>query len=797
MAHDLRHAFRVLLGRPGFTALAVATLALGIGANAAMFAVVHGVLLRPLPYPAPERIVHLWEQTGQGARISVSNPNFLDWRERAGSFAAIAAYAGGRETVLGGLEPVFASVHAVSDGFFRVFGIAAAIGRTFGPEEMRLNGAPAVVVSHGFWERSLGSNPALETLQLRIAGLSCRVVGVMPAGFAFPSGAEVWIPRELFEDTSTRTAHNYSVVARLNDGVELSQARAEMNTIAGALRRENAGQNDAAAVTMLPLQDALTGAARHLLLTLLGAVGLVLLIACANVASMLLAQGEERRAELAVRAALGAGRFRIVRQLVVENTVIAAAGTGAGLLLAAWLVPALRAMQGSTLPRLDTIGIDGAVLMFTAAMGFLTPLVFGLLPSIQVSRTELRDAMADGGRSSASPARARVRSALVAAEVAVALVLLVGSALLIRTFWNVVSVDAGFDSRGVVTAEMAVPSVKYPDAPRAAAFYAGLLPQLRAVPGVRAAGAINQLPLSGTDFGGGFRFEGSDEVRYAGYRVASDGYFDAMGIALRRGRVIGPEDRPGRAPVAIVNEAFVRQYVGAGDPLGRRFAYLGMDPLNPTFTIVGVIADVHHQALVRDARPEVYVAYRQQPFRSRWTMTVAVRADRPELAGSLVPALRARIRALDAEVPVRFSTLDAVVSQSIADRRFMMAVLTAFAGLALMLAAVGIYGVLAYAVARRTHEIGIRMALGAAPGSVAGLLLRGGMAAVGVGTAAGLAGAFAATRALETFLFGVRPLDPLSIAAAVAALGAAAWIGGCIPARRATRVDPLVALRTR
>ena len=794
MSHDLRHAFRMLIKRPGFSLLAVLTLALGIGANTAMFTVVHGVLLRPLPYPSPERIVRLWERTERGTHVSVSNPNFVDWRERTTSFDALAAFAGGRDTVLGGAEPVFATVIYVSDGFFRVFGVEPARGRTFIAEEVRLNGTPAVVVSHGFWTRTLGANPDIDALRLRVNGVSCRVVGVMPPVVAYPAAADVWIPKELVEDGTGRTGHNFSVVGRLKPGVTASQAAAEMNIIAAVLQREYSGDNDATAVTMDSLQDALTGASRDTLFTLLAAVGLVLLIACANVASMLLAQGEERRNELAIRAALGAGRGRIMRQLLVENLLLSGAGAACGLLVAGWLVRVLLATPGAPLPRADAIEIDRVVLLFTVALAALTPLLFGLVPSLQISRTELRDTLAEGGRSVA-PIRTQARNALVAAQVAIALMLLIGSALLIRSFVNVLSIDAGFDARGVVAAEMAVPANKYPDPRRAAGFYAQLLPRLRGVPGVVAAGAINQLPLAGSGASGGFRFEGEPDVKVAGYRMVTDGYFEAMGIALRRGRYIGPDDDAGQPYAAVVNDTFVRQFLEGQNPIGRRLAYLGMDRVNPTFTIVGVVASVRHQALVREAQPEVFVGYRQQPFRARHPMSVTVRVERADLVNGVVPALREAVRTLDADVPVTFRTIDEVVNGSVADRRFTMAVLSSFAAVALLLAAVGIYSVLAFSVARRTHEIGIRMALGAEARSVVGLLLRGGLKAVAIGVAAGLAGSFVATRALTAFLFGVEPLDPAALAAAVVVLVGVAALGGYIPARRATKVDPLVALR--
>ncbi len=795
MLNELRHALRMLARRPGFSLLAIATLALGIGANTAMFTVIHGVLLKPLPYAHPDRIVRLWEQIERGRRAAVSNPNFLDWRDRSRSFDALAAYADGRETILGGSEAVFASVVSVSDGFFRVFAAAPAIGRTFIPEETRANGVPAVVVSRGFWQRVLGANPDLAALRLHVSGVPCRVVGVMPSGFAYPAGAEVWFPKELIEDTTRRTAHNLAVVARLKDGVPLSQAAAEMQTLASVLQREHAGDNDATGVAMAPLREALTGSAREPLLMLWAAVALVLLIACANVASMLLAQGEERRVELAVRSALGAGRGRIVRQLFAENLLLSIVGGACGLLMTSWLVGVLRGIPGVPLPQAEAIAVDRTVLLFTVLLAVVTPMLIGILPALQMSRVNLRDMLAQGGRGAASAARARVRSVLVAAEVAVALLLLVGSALLVRSFQNVMAVDAGFEPHGVLAAEMSVPVAKYEDPIKAAAFYEQVLTELRALPGVGAAGAVNQLPLSGIDFGGGFRFEGESVVKEAGYRIASDGYFESLGVALRRGRLFDDDDRAGRPPVALVNEAFVRQHLAGQDPLGRRFAFLGMDRVNPMLTIVGVVADVRHRGLAKQPAPEVFLAYRQQPFRTRWTMNVVVKAQQAELVETLTSAVRERVRAVDVDVPVRFRTLDDMLAMSVADRRFTLLVLTAFAIIALVLAAAGIYGVLAYAVSRRTQEIGIRMALGAEPRAVVRLLLRSGLGPVAAGVVFGVAGALAATRALTAFLFGVAPHDPLALASAVAVLSTAAVLGAFIPARRAVKVDPLIALR--
>jgi predicted permease len=796
---DFRHAIRVLARRPGFTLVAVLTLAIGIGANTAIFSVVNAVLLRPLPYDQPDRIVRLWEQSPRGTPVSVSHPNFLDWRARARSFEALSEYAGGTQTVLGGREAVFANAYLVTDGFFRVFGVAAAIGRTFVAEEMREGGVPASVVSYDFWSSTLGAQPDLSQLRVVIDGMSMRVVGVMPRGFAYPEKADLWVPKELMTDTSGRTGHNNEVVGRLRAGVPLQQAAAEMNAIAAQLKQEYGGGMDSAAVLTMPLAESMTGGAKQTLWLLLGAVGLVLLIACANVAAAMLTSSEERRAELALRAALGAGRGRIVRQLLAESLTIGSSGAVVGLLLAAWMIRALLSVNAVPVPRAAEIGIDPAVLLFAIALGVLTPLVFGLLPSLQASRSDLREALAEGGRSAAAPVRAGVRAVLVASEVAVALVLLIGAGLLMRSFANVMAVDPGFDSGGAIAASMAVPITKYPDGPRSALFYSHLLERLRRVPGVAAAGAVTQAPLTGRDHGGGLVIEGApaDTGRFsAGYRIATPGYLEAAGLRLVQGRTLSDSDRAGALPVAVVNQAFVRALPAGMNPLGVRFRFNGMDAVNPTLTVVGVVGDVRHRSLVRAVAPEVFLSAYQQSFRVRYTMFVVVRPVERAAQGAIAASVREAVRDVDADVPVEMSTLDAFISASVADRRFMLGVLGTFAGIALLLAASGIYSVLSRAVAQRTQEIGIRMALGADARSVIGLMLSTAMRSVAAGLAAGALAGLAAVRLLTSYLFGITPLDPAAFAGAALLLTLVALASAYIPARRATRVDPLSALRS-
>jgi putative ABC transport system permease protein len=804
---ELRNAIRALSRRPAFTAVAVLTLALGIGANTAIFSVIDGVLLRPLPFSEPDRVVMLGERNVRGGVSRVSNPNFLDWSERSTSFTAMSKFACDTPTVLGGSEPRFANVCVVSEGFFSIFGVAPESGRVFVGDEHRIGGAPAAVVSRRFWIAALGSNADLSSLTLRIEGHSMRVIGVMPERFDMPLETDVWMPAELEPDTSGRTAHNWSVVARMRDGVTLASASAEMDAIGAQLKQQYGNGENAVGVVTTPLLDELVPPqSKDALLLLLAAVALVLLIACANVAATLLASGEERRTEMAVRAALGAGRGRLVRQLFVESAALGLLGGTGGLLLAAWLVRVFRTMDVA-LPRHGTIAIDGHVLPFTLALAVATPLVFGLLPSLRASRADLRGALAEGGRSSSAPTRAGVRAALVAGEVAIAFVLLVGSTLLVRSFVNVLLVDPGFDPSGVVTAEMAVPLERYDEPDQAAQFYARLLEGVRALPGVRSAAAASYLPLGTFDPDGALTFEGSpdaggtpdglyDGFKYsAGYKIVTPGYFETVGMRARSGRLLQETDVAGQPPVAVVSESFARQFLPRVNPIGVRFKFAGMERVNPLLTIVGVVGDVRFASLTRNAVPQVYVPMFQAPSRARGNVSVLARADDPRRQAQVAAAVRETLRRYDTEVPVEISSLDMMIAGSIASRRFLLTLVTAFAALALVLAATGIYSVLSQVVARRTSEIGIRMALGADAWKVIRLMLRSAMTSVLAGAAIGIAVALVSMRLLASFLFGVRPIDPAAFALAAALLIAVALAAAYVPARRATRVDPLRALR--
>ena len=792
-----RHALRSITRRPAYSVLAVLTLAIGIGANTAIFSVVNGVLLRPLPYPQPDRLVGLWEHTSRSPRAHVSYPNFRDWHDRTRSFQALAAYGDDTVTVLGGAQPTFADVCWVTRDFFDVFRIAPAIGRTFTADEATPGGPPAAILSDRFWRKNLNANRDLPALHISIQGVNARIVGVMPPGFAFPAGVDVWIPQERTPDDGGRTAHNYSVVGRLGGSFE--QTAAELRVVAQELRSEHPGDNDAESITMIALQDALTRASRTALLLLLGAVALVLLIACANVANTTLARGEERRAEIAVRAALGASRMRIVRQLLVESLLLGIAGAACGLILGAWLLRAFLTLNTVPLGG-QAVALDGQVLAFTAALGVLTPLLFGIAPSLQLSRPDLRSTIAEGGRGSLVFARRTVRHLLVGLEAAVALVLLIASALLIHSFWMLLSVDTGFDPHGIATMQMAVPETKYPTPEASARFYQQLLERVRAVPGVESAGITNAPPMVGGGPSGAFMFEGAPRsVNWslvADYFVISPGYFDALRIPIVRGRGIDASDTAGKPAAAVVNQTFVRKFLAGQDPIGRRFRYFGMDARDePMLTIVGVAADVRSDALTAPIVPEAYVSYLQRPLRTKWGIVVAARA-RQGRADALLEPLQRTVTTFDPDVPVKLGTMDERIGASIADRRFTMAVLSTFAVVAVLLAAIGIYSVLAQSVVQRMPEIGVRMALGADALTVLRLIVRTMMGPVISGIGAGLVVSVFAARLLASFLFGVQPLDPAAFGAAAALLILVALAAAFFPARRATRVDPVLALRS-
>ncbi len=775
---DLRYALRTLRRSPGFTAVAVLTLALGIGANTAIFSVVNAVLLRPLPFHDPDRLVLLWERSPQLEFMAVAYPDFVDWREQSRAFEDVAVFNRFRTLNLTGVaEPERLATAVVTASLFPVLGAQAVVGRTFLPDEDHPGAPRTVVLSYGLWQRRFGSDPSLVGRALTLDGQSYTVVGVMPRGFQYPRGVEVWAPLGLFLDAGMRNRANHPGLvglARLKPGVSLDQARVELSAIARRLEQQYP-TNTAIGASMTPLMDVVVGGGvRRTLLVLLGAVGFVLLIACANVVNLLLARGAVRSGEIAIRAALGAGRVRVLRQLVTESLVLSLTGGAGGLLIAAWGVELLRALAPDSLPRVAEIRIDGWVLGFTLVLSMIAGVVFGAAPLVQSARADLAGTLKAGGRgTTAAPSRHRLRSGLVAAELALSLVLLTGAGLLLKSFVRLQQVDPGFDSKGVITFQVALPPAKYPTGPATAGFFRQALERAEAVPGVTAAAWVDPLPP------------------LLNASVVSPDFFRALGVPITAGRAFSAHDDERAPRVAIVNRALVRRYWPGQNAVGKRVKFGPASSASPWMEIVGVAGDIRRTGLDAEAQAELYFPYAQQPLRALTLVarTVGDPAD-------YIRPLRGAVLALDPDQPVyNVRTMEQLLADSLVARRFSMAVLVVFAVVALLLALIGIYGVLAQLVAQRSNEMGIRVALGARAPDVVQLVIHQGMRPVAWGLAGGLLGALGLTRVLTTLLFDVRPSDPATYAGVVALLAGAALLACYLPARRATKVDPVIALR--
>jgi putative ABC transport system permease protein len=794
LLQDLRYAVRWSARERGFTAMAVLTIALGIGATSAAFSVVRGVLLSPLPYAEPERLVAVREETERAARAAVAWPNFEDWRGAARTVEAMVAHRTEPAPVIGGRETMRVPVAYVSREFFDVMRVQPVLGRPFLPEENDAFGPRAVVVSHGFWRQNLGASPDLAGVQLEIPGGPAAVVGVMPPDFDYPAGAQLWSPLEWgaalgFGD---RTAHNFAVTARLAAGASVDAAREELTAIVrDAAARE---PSDAVAAYVAPLRTHLVGDTSRALLLLLAAAACVLLVACANLAGALLARSAARRRELAVRTAMGAGRPRLVRQLLTESLLLAGVGAAAGLLLAFVLIRTAGAISPDAFPRFADVRIDGWVLGFTALAAVLTALAFGTAPALRATRIRAHDMLRDGGRGTESRAQRRVWPLLIGAEVAFALLLLVGSGLLARSFLQVVRVDPGFEPRGAITVRMDLPEDGYTAAGARVHYYDEVLRRVRALPGVGAAGITAWLPLAGFEPSGIFRFDdGTMSDGDAAYRIVTPGYFDATRTPIVRGRDFAAHDRDGALPVAIINRSMAATYFAGTDPIGRRFSTHGMDAHGDEYvTIVGVAGDVRHASLTSPATPAYYLPLAQRPQRA-WSAGLVVRAATD--ARELAPVVHATVRAVDGSVALETGSLEATLARTLARERLLLLTLSAFALIALVLAGVGIYGIVAFAVARRTREVGIRIALGARGSGVVWTVARNAVAAVAFGIVVGGAAAFAFAHLLEGLLFEVDPVDPLTFAAVALLLLAAGVLAAVLPARRAAGISPAVALR--
>ena len=826
LIHDLRYGFRVLAKNPGFTAVAVLTLALGIGASTAIFSVVYGVLLRSLPYPKPEQLVSIREVAADGHLMQFTDPNFDDLRAANRSFVGMAKLSSWEVTVSGGSGAVRVGVASVSRDFFRVLGVAPMLGRIFSEEELHEGGRPVAIASYGYWQQHLGSATGLSPIKLKMENRSFSVVAVMPPGFSFPARTDLWIPAEFWGETPSRTAHNWAMaVARLRDGVSLAGARSELSALAHGLYQQYKPEIDMRDASVMPLRSALTTSIRPALLILLAAVGFLLMVGCANVANLLLARAAERQRELAIRAALGAGRGRLVRQFLAESLLLSLTGGALGVLLALWGVDTLLALAPSSLPRLDEVSINLPVLAFALGLCVLVAIGLGVLTALQATATDPQGALAEGGRgATGSIASHRLARGLVGSQVAVTLVLLAGAGLLGRSLLRVLSVNPGFRTANIVTMELEVPGSLPTSAAsitesikdtRPATFMSHLFDNLRSIPGVEEVGGVSNLPLgeAGDCADGKFLLldrppeidlskpEAQAQFEHlwvtapggvADYCVASEGYFKALAIPLLRGRSFDERDGPDAPHVAVISQSIARATWPNQDPLGRTIEFGNMDGDMRLLTVVGVVADAHYRSLEKPPEPTVYVNYRQR-LRGGRDFNVVMRASTPP--GSLVANVRRAVQDLAPDVAPRFQTFQDVFSASLAARRFNLTLVGVFAATALLLAVAGIYGVMAYSVARRTHEFGVRMALGASAPQVLRLVLGQGMLTTVVGLAIGITGALALTRALQSLLFGVKATDPLTLAGVALLLGAAALLACFVPARRATKVDPMVALR--
>lgn len=795
--NDIRFALRTLAKTPGVAIIAIVTLGLGIGATTTVFSCVNALFLRPFPYTEPLRLMALRSDNVSRGWIgsSVSYPNFVDWQEQAHSFSGMAAYGGSSFNMAGGTEPERIEGEAITWNMFGMLGVAPMLGRDFGPDDGKPGAPKVALLSAMLWERAFGADSGVVGRTLNLNGVPYTVVGVLPRPHQFPDDAQLWVP--LARDrTVQRGMNSLAVVGRLRDGVTMAAANAELTGIAGRLATQYPDENAGWSASVVPLREQEVGEYKTVLGLMMGAVAFVLLIACANVANLLLSRAAGRHREMAIRAALGAGRLRIVRQLLTESVLLALAGAGLGIVIALWGLDLIVTAVPSDKPFWMVFTIDARVLVFTALVAVATGVLFGLAPAWQATRSDLHDSLKEGSRGGGTGGgRQRLRHALVVAEVALSMILLVGAALMIRSFLRLQQVDPGFDRRNMLASSVVLAGSRYDSTRARMAFFEELLPRLRGLPGVTGAASSQAPPLSGSGSSSTLTIEGRPvapgHVEEANWQAVTAEYVTLLGIPILRGRDLTERDVRDSLMVAVVNKTMAERYWPSEDPIGKRFRFGGADEDAPWMTVVGVAGNVRHQRLGDPPENQVYLVYSQAPYRG---MVVLMRtAGDP---GPLAAAMRREVHAVDGQLPVyELQTMEDMYRSSVWEQRLYGAMFGSFAAVALVLAAVGLYGVMAYMVTLRTHEIGVRMALGAQRRDMLRLVIRRGITLTALGIAIGLVGAFAITGTLRGFLFGVTATDPVSFLGIPMVLSLVALVASWVPARRATRVDPMMALR--
>jgi len=829
---DVRYGLRMLAKNPGFTVVAVLTLALGVGATTAIFSVVYGVLLRPLPYTHPEQIVHLWEMSDEGHRMNFADPNFADMQSQNHSLQGIAEYGNSLESVSGGKEPSRTMVAYVSRDFFTVMGVHPAIGRSFAPEEQRNNAPATALVSYAYWKQSLGGTQDLSSVHLKLEGQAASVVGVLPAGFRFPDNTDIWIAREIIATLPSRSAHNWNVIARLREGTPVTASRVELTGIAQRLKQQFGNDTAMVGVAMEPLREAMTSDVRPALIILFGASGFLLLIACANVVNLMLAQAAGRERELSIRAALGAKRNRLIRQFLTEAFLLSTIGGVLGVLAAVWGLNGLLAIAPGNLPRLEEVGVNVPVLVFSLAVVFLVAVGLGVFSAVRATSGDPRAALNEGSqRQSGSVGKQRLGRLIIAGQLASTLVLLVGAGLLGRSLLRVLAVDPGFRTEGVLTMELALPDD--PTKVQRVQFLSEVIARLRNIPGVQEVGGTNVLPLTEggradgsyvimnpgqisphtqtliqrvvngnldkdpallAEFSKFFEeiFKDQAHMGEADYCVASEGFFRSLEIPLLSGRLFDSRDTKDSLHVAVVSKSLADEKWPNQNPIGRTVEFGNMDGDPRLLTIVGVVGDMRDRRLESAPRPTIYVDYRQRPVAAQRFTIVMLAPGKPD---AVLTSAREIVGSLDPDVPPRFSTFSNTFAASLGARRFSLLLVGIFSATALLLAMAGIYGVTAYTVAQRTREIGVRMALGASRAIVLGMVLKQGVITGVLGVGAGILGSLVLTRWLQSQLFGVSATDQATFAGVALVLILVSLAACWIPGRRAARVDPMVALR--